>query len=576
MLLLLVDDVQDGPAVTAMMPSVEAFAARSTSFTNAHASGTSCGPSRASLLTGRWPTSNRELANAINGTNICTNKQARGFTTDRRKHATLPALLKSSGYHVGGAGKIFHQDACEFGTNSDDAFDEYFHSLPEMRADGSTAKYVCSGVTERDETNAHDAGDQLMPEPNQRYCECANHGRLDLANMVAAARSPFPDLVWNASSTAPLPDSRITSWVLQFLARRAAQMQWRQTAAPSSMAASSTTHHQPFFLGVGLHGGHAPYVVEHQSRVDAAAHAERSLAFNTSEAVRDLEVLSREAKSIAAGRDAALRKSEEDVAERVRQIVVLRSEATQRRVTTERISYLARLAETDHHISLILGAVAQNPALERSTMTLLTADHGVHLGEKGVAVGAKWTLWERTSRVPFIISIPSGLLAALPAGTRRNHAVTVAVSLVDVVPTLLESSGASAAGDSPLAGISLLPMLSEQRLAARASGRSVLVTHCPGRRLLGYAVRNERWRYVSYSSRTKGTRAGHGWKTAEEAAGAGAELFDLLSDPYEQNNLLKRREATARIDRAASLQWEAMEKSLQVLLAGGQQLARGG
>ena len=186
MLLLLVDDVQDGPAVTAMMPSVEAFAARSTSFTNAHASGTSCGPSRASLLTGRWPTSNRELANAINGTNICTNKQARGFTTDRRKHATLPALLKSSGYYVGGAGKIFHQDACEFGTNSDDAFDEYFHSLPEMRADGSTAKYVYSGVTERDETNAHDAGDQLMPEPNQRYCECSNHGRLDLANMVAA------------------------------------------------------------------------------------------------------------------------------------------------------------------------------------------------------------------------------------------------------------------------------------------------------------------------------------------------------------------------------------------------------
>ena len=46
-LLLLLDDVRDD---VIPLPSLRALARRGTSFTNAHAAGTSCGPSRAALL----------------------------------------------------------------------------------------------------------------------------------------------------------------------------------------------------------------------------------------------------------------------------------------------------------------------------------------------------------------------------------------------------------------------------------------------------------------------------------------------------------------------------------------------
>lgn len=408
-----------------------------------------------------------------------------------------------------------------------------------------------------------------MPEPSQRHCECANRGRLDLANMVSATRSPFTDLVWNTSALSPLPDSRIAAWAVEFLSRRTALAQRSQsTALSTSMGGAPTSgDHQPFFLAVGLHAGHAPFVVERHDVLADAAQAEQSLPFNMGEAVRDLEALTPEGKSIAAGRDAAQRSSTEDLAEHKRQSAALRNEATRRRIATERMSYLARLAETDHHIGFILDSVARRRALESSTMILLTADHGVHLGEKGVAVGAKWTLWEQTSRVPFILSIPPRLLSALPAGTSRNRFVHFAVSLVDVVPTLLDFSGSSFPSGVNFAGTSLLPMLSGQRSpGTHLSNRSVLITHCPSRRVLGYAVRNERYRYVSYQSKARGTPAGHRWATVKEAAGAGAELFDLVSDPGEKYNLLKLPSSTQYVH--VERQWGVMERSLQTLLTG--------
>jgi hypothetical protein len=41
-----------------------------------------------------------------------------------------------------------------------------------------------------------------------------------------------------------------------------------------------------------------------------------------------------------------------------------------------------------------------------STTGFYYADHGFHLGEK--RRWGKWTLWERSTRVPFIISLPGG------------------------------------------------------------------------------------------------------------------------------------------------------------------------
>ena len=536
--MLILDDVR-APPLLPMKSSFESLAQHGTAFTNAHAAGTSCGPSRVSLLTGRWPSIDHR-----NGTGVCTNKQARTFT-QRQQHVTLPALLKAQGYHVAGAGKVFHQDSCEFGTRSDGTFDEYFHSLPEHRPDGSTAAYVCSGVTERD-----DVAQGPMPEPDKRFCECANHGRLDLASTLRAKDPPFAGLVWNASAVMPLPDARVASWATAFLARAAS----RHSADP-----------KPFFLAVGLHAAHAPYVVADHAAVAAAEalFAGGSWPLNMSEAESDLAALPLEGRAIAAGRHAAIRTPAEDVATYEEQRKEWLSEQNQRRTRQAITGYAARLAETDARVGSILDALRSAPTLARSTIVMLTADHGTHLGEKAVAVGSKWTLWERTSRVPFYLHIPPSLLRSLPRGTPGGSTVSSAVSLVDVVPTLAEACGVEHSALQRLPGRSLLPLLGEHPAAvASARDRSVLVTHCPSRTVLGYAVRDARWRYVSYASKAKGSPAGHGWTSAEEAAGAGAELYDLMVDPAERFNLL--RDARARPD--VRQQWATMERSLQRLL----------
>jgi len=53
----------------------------------------------------------------------------------------------------------------------------------------------------------------------------------------------------------------------------------------------------------------------------------------------------------------------------------------------------------------VLDALDESPYAD-STIIILYADHGYHLGEK--QRWSKFSLWERTTRVPFIVSMPGG------------------------------------------------------------------------------------------------------------------------------------------------------------------------
>ena len=96
----------------------------------------------------------------------------------------------------------------------------------------------------------------------------------------------------------------------------------------------------------------------------------------------------------------------------------------------------------------------------------------------------------------------------------------------------------------------------------------VLVTsHCPGRALLGYAVRGFRYAYISYASRTTGAPAGNAWPSLEAAAAAGNELYDAHADPHERLNLLQaQRGWNASAREQVRSHWATMERALQRLL----------
>ncbi len=102
--------------------------------------------------------------------------------------------------------------------------------------------------------------------------------------------------------------------------------------------------------------------------------------------------------------------------------------------------YLAAITHTDAMIGQVLAALA-NSVHANDTDVIIWSDHGFHLGEK--FHWRKRTYWQPSVKVPLIIKSPN-----VPTG-----AVTTAVSLLDLAPTVLDLAGVSA--EPQFEGVSL-------------------------------------------------------------------------------------------------------------------------
>jgi arylsulfatase A-like enzyme len=161
-------------------------------------------------------------------------------------------------------------------------------------------------------------------------------------------------------------------------------------------------------------------------------------------------------------------------------------------------AYLASISYADALIGQLLDALDASPAAN-NTIVIFWSDHGWHLGEKQHL--HKFTLWERSTRIPMII--------VAPEHTQPNSRTDKPVSAIDLFPTLNELCYLPSVPG--LDGSSLVPLLKDPTTPQR---RPALTTH-------GYknhALRSERWRYIRY-------------------ADGGEELYDHEQDPHEWNNL---------------------------------------
>ncbi len=178
-------------------------------------------------------------------------------------------------------------------------------------------------------------------------------------------------------------------------------------------------------------------------------------------------------------------------------------------------AYLANISYCDALVGRLLDALASGPAAQ-NTIIVLWSDHGWHLGEKNHL--HKFTLWERSTRVPFLIVAPG----ITKAETRTHRPV----GLIDLFPTLSELCGLPAVAN--IDGQSLVPLLRDPQ---RAWDRPALTTHGPG----NHTLRSERWRYIRYED-------------------GGEELYDHTNDPHEWTNLAGKSEfASVKADLAKSL-----------------------
>lgn len=165
-------------------------------------------------------------------------------------------------------------------------------------------------------------------------------------------------------------------------------------------------------------------------------------------------------------------------------------------------AYMASCTFADAQIGRILDALEASPHAD-NTIVILWSDHGYHLGEK--QHWEKFGLWEKTTRIPLIISVPG----ITPEGTVCESSV----DSIQLYPTLVDLCGLDIP-DHPLDGTSLRPLLMKPGAYWNVPA---IMTY----RYKNHAVRRDQWRFIRYADGTE-------------------ELYDLSRDPHEWTNLASR------------------------------------
>ncbi len=403
-LLIAIDDLNDwvgclGGHPQARTPHIDALAARSTLFTNAHCQAPICNPSRTSVMLGLRPST----------TGVYLNSPWFRTTPRNRNRVTMPQHFGRHGYETLTTGKIYHGS----------------------RVDPASFRTV-------------------GPRPGQRL-------RLDERVVtIEGTKSGLWDYGPQTYAEEKFGDFVTTSWAVEQLGRE---------------------HDEPFFLAVGLYRPHVPWYAP-QRFFDQRPADEVWLPEVKDDDRTDLP------KAAVDLTNNPTPPSHEWFVESEQWKPAVRA-------------FLASTTFTDAQVGRLTAALDASPHAD-NTVVVLWSDHGFHLGEK--QRWAKQSLWERSTRVPFVVRTP---------GQEEGQRCNRPVELLGIYPTLVELCGLPV--PDGLEGRSLKPLLDD---ATATWDRPAVTTYQRG----NHAVRSERYRYVRYADGSQ-------------------ELYDHRDDPREWRNL---------------------------------------
>ncbi len=263
--------------------------------------------------------------------------------------------------------------------------------------------------------------------------------------------------------------------------------------AKQAVAVLSRIKDKPFFLGVGFHKPHLPFVSPKKYWGLYQTNALK-LAPNP--------FLPKDAPAFASNDASELRRYKD-----VPAAGPISDEAARKLIH----AYYACVSYTDAQVGRVL-AELDRLGLREKTIVILWGDHGYHLGEHGT--WTKRTNWEIATRVPLIISVP---------GQKTAGATTEAlVEFVDIYPTLTELC--QIAPPTNLAGQSFVPLIENPKRAWKTAAYSIYPKQIPGAgEGFGRAMRTDRYRLVEWS--------------ADGSEKRFYELYDHTTDPQENVNV---------------------------------------
>jgi choline-sulfatase len=176
-------------------------------------------------------------------------------------------------------------------------------------------------------------------------------------------------------------------------------------------------------------------------------------------------------------------------------------------------AYWALVTLVDERIGTILECLDGSP-LRENTVVLYTSDHGDTAGHHGL--WQKHCFYEPAVRVPLLLRLPPSLRANRGPGGGLPPRVEGNVSLLDLLPTLLELA------DQPipthLPGRSLLSVASSATTGADAARPVFAELHSEGTLSAAYMVKRGAFKYCHY-------------------VGSRPQLFNTQDDPLERDDL---------------------------------------
>lgn len=208
--------------------------------------------------------------------------------------------------------------------------------------------------------------------------------------------------------------------------------------------------------------------------------------------------------------------------------------------------YAATIASLDESVGRLLAAIEASPAAD-NTIVIFTSDNGgLHVPEvhtepvthNGPYRAGKGYVYEGGLRIPLIIRWPKSWAS--------GRQVDAPVSLLDLLPTLLEAANVDAGrAVGPLDGQSIAGLLSPDeaafRAAEQAAQKRTFYWHLP--------------HYTNQGSRPAGALRRGDLKLVEHFENDAVELYDLAADLGEKKNLAEQRSAEASQLHSALAAW---------------------
>jgi len=204
--------------------------------------------------------------------------------------------------------------------------------------------------------------------------------------------------------------------------------------------------------------------------------------------------------------------------------------------------YWGAVTAVDRDLGLVLATLKQL-GLERNTFVSFTADHGETFGQR-LGSADKTVSYDDSAKVPLLLRWPAGM----PGGLVYEGGV----STVDLMPTILAAAGLPI--PARVQGRSRLEEIRRHDLGWKAPVflENITQKDVDGKPAIERAVRTPEWKLILRDHPRD-------------------ELYDLVRDPGERTDLMKRPEQKARIRQLAELilHWgEKTNDPVAVRLAG--------